>query len=159
MRLKEYLKKYVKITDKEGNEFIGCVKEYVCSKNNKNGKESILLDRPLIEFQEDDINTIEPLYEEKNLVSIEDICDQLQEPVELIESELDKINAEVFRAYKRDDAFKVAANLNRMDFFDWMCDNCNAYLNFQENFPNEGGECKCEQCGYINLICKENIID
>ena len=159
MKLIKYLDKSVKIIDDCGNEFIGYVNDYIKSEDSKNGLESICLEQPPLEFNKDNIASIEPLYEEKNLVSIEDICEQLDEPIELIESELEKINAEKYIAYKRDDAFKVAANLNRMDFFDWMCDNCDSHLNNQTNFPKEGGECVCENCGYINLICKENITD
>ncbi len=157
MKLKEYLNKYVKIITNEGYEYSGYVREYICPKNSETGLESICIDQPSIEFNKNDIKLIESLQQEKNLVSIEDICEQLEEPEEVVEYELENIDAKEFIAYKRGDAFRVAANLNKMDFFDWICDNCDSYLNNQTNFPKEGGECKCERCGYINLICKENI--
>ena len=41
---------------------------------------------------------------------------------------------------------------------DWYCDECNAYLNVQKRF-NDYKKCwKCSECGYKNIITKDNII-
>lgn len=159
MKLKNYYKKSVKITDKEGIEYIGDVTGYVNPRNNPKCKERIYLQEPTIEFDEDNIEKIELLSQDRSLIPVDDLCELLESTPEIIETELDKIDAEVFRAYTRIDASRIAINMNRMDFFDWTCDNCGNYLNFQQNFPIEGGECKCVQCGYMNMIRKEDIVN
>ena len=40
----------------------------------------------------------------------------------------------------------------------WFCDDCEAYLNIQNNFSKKTGKWRCTECGYKNDVTEENII-
>ena len=42
---------------------------------------------------------------------------------------------------------------------DWYCDNCGTYLNDQDGFTAISGTWRCEECGYLNDVSDDNIID
>ena len=39
----------------------------------------------------------------------------------------------------------------------WYCDNCDAYMNNQDNFTTDYGKWKCEFCGFVNDVTENNI--
>lgn len=41
---------------------------------------------------------------------------------------------------------------------DWYCDNCNAYLNDQDDFDDHLSTWECEECGYENTISSDSIL-
>lgn len=43
--------------------------------------------------------------------------------------------------------------------YSWYCDECNAYLNSQSGFNADCGTWVCEECGYVNYIDEEEILD
>lgn len=59
--------------------------------------------------------------------------------------------------YDEDTINETAIENNEMQYFLWYCDNCNAYLNHQFGFRNNDGTWKCEKCGHINYIDKDNL--
>lgn len=40
----------------------------------------------------------------------------------------------------------------------WFCDECEAYLNIQPGFINNGRTWQCSECGHLNDISENNII-
>ncbi len=43
--------------------------------------------------------------------------------------------------------------------YDWYCDDCDSYLNTQPGFNVSCGEWECTECGCLNYIDEDNIID
>lgn len=43
--------------------------------------------------------------------------------------------------------------------YDWYCNECGGYLNWQEGFTTRLGRWKCTNCGTINYINSDNIVD
>ena len=60
--------------------------------------------------------------------------------------------------YDEDTINQVAIDNNEMQYFEWYCDECAAYLNIQEGFNCETGEWECTNCGNVNKINKDNIV-
>lgn len=48
--------------------------------------------------------------------------------------------------------------LDRYDC-DWYCDGCYAYLNSQLGFTADNDEWICTECGILNDVTEENIVD
>lgn len=46
-----------------------------------------------------------------------------------------------------------------MGDFDWYCDECNAYLNEQSGFTEDCGSWTCTECGYVNYINENEVLD
>ncbi|WP_156337151.1 hypothetical protein [Paenibacillus dakarensis] len=42
---------------------------------------------------------------------------------------------------------------------DWFCDNCSVYMNNQPGFTTSSDEWTCTECGYVNDVSEDNIID
>lgn len=42
---------------------------------------------------------------------------------------------------------------------DWICDYCNAYMNDQPGFTTLFGTWRCTQCGALNDVSENNILD
>lgn len=42
---------------------------------------------------------------------------------------------------------------------DWYCDNCDAYLNDQNGFSEIGGTWICTECGALNDVSQNNVVD
>lgn len=40
----------------------------------------------------------------------------------------------------------------------WFCDECDAYLNIQQNFNTDKGTWKCTECDFVNDVSEDNII-
>ena len=51
--------------------------------------------------------------------------------------------------------------MNKSNFYmiHWYCDDCGEYLNNQHGFTTETGFWKCEKCGFINDVTKNNMLD
>lgn len=45
------------------------------------------------------------------------------------------------------------------DDYDWYCDECDAYLNDQDGFYAGCGTWICKECGHLNYIDEDNIIE
>ena len=45
------------------------------------------------------------------------------------------------------------------DYIDWFCDSCNANLNIQSGFTTETERWMCTECGVLNDILNNNILD
>lgn len=60
--------------------------------------------------------------------------------------------------YSEETVTKAAYDKGELDYFDWYCDKCGAFLNHQFGFVNHGDTWKCECCGYENSISKDDII-
>ena len=46
-----------------------------------------------------------------------------------------------------------------VDECDWYCDECDANLNEQIGFDSNCGTWRCQECGHVNHIDSDNIID
>jgi len=44
-------------------------------------------------------------------------------------------------------------------YIDWYCDGCDANLNRQNGFTTSMGSWTCVECGYVNDVTEDNIID
>ncbi len=42
---------------------------------------------------------------------------------------------------------------------DWICDCCNAYMNDQVGFTTVNGTWVCTECGALNDVSEDNILD
>ncbi|MBQ7131101.1 MAG: hypothetical protein IJO29_00875 [Oscillospiraceae bacterium] len=40
----------------------------------------------------------------------------------------------------------------------WFCDECDVFLNVQENFSTKQGKWKCSECGHMNSTTKSDIL-
>ena len=47
----------------------------------------------------------------------------------------------------------------KYDYVDWFCDNCDANLNRQSGFTTANGSWTCTECGAVNDVTDDNIID
>lgn len=56
-----------------------------------------------------------------------------------------------------DSAYDIAKALNRLEYYDWYCDECNDCLSDQKGFTADCKTWKCTKCGYTNTIDKEHI--
>ncbi|MFW3654634.1 Sec23/Sec24 zinc finger-containing protein [Vagococcus fluvialis] len=45
----------------------------------------------------------------------------------------------------------------RFPNIDWYCDNCNSYLNEQDNFDDHKYTWKCTNCDFKSSISRDNI--
>lgn len=59
--------------------------------------------------------------------------------------------------YDEDTINQTAIENKEFQYFDWYCDECDAKLNWQPGFRNNNGTWKCEKCGHINYIDKDNL--
>ena len=50
-------------------------------------------------------------------------------------------------------------NRINMNEYDWYCDECGGYLNWQEGFTTRLGKWKCTNCGHMNYINSDNIVE
>lgn len=167
MKLLDYVGHTVRVKLKGGSTYVGFVEKHNDSKNSLTGREEFIIGThiavvPLDEIEEIDfaenrqINRI-------SLLSAEEIAKELNEPVETIIEEVSKIDHTEYGIdancvmYDLNTSFKVAANLGKMNMFEWFCDNCDDYLNEQEGFENNDGKWKCTKCGHVNIISKEKL--
>lgn len=42
---------------------------------------------------------------------------------------------------------------------DWVCDECDAYMNDQPGFTVSGGSWTCTECGAVNDVTPNNVLD
>lgn len=49
--------------------------------------------------------------------------------------------------------------MKNLNDYDWYCDECNAYLNEQSGFDADCGTWTCKECGYLNYIDENEILD
>ena len=42
---------------------------------------------------------------------------------------------------------------------DWICDYCGAYMNDQPGFDVTGGTWTCTECGAVNDVSENNVLD
>ena len=49
--------------------------------------------------------------------------------------------------------------MNNLNNYDWYCDECNAHLNEQSGFSSDCGTWTCTECGYLNFINEDEILD
>ena len=167
MKLLDYVGHTVRVKMKGGSTYVGFVERHNDSKNSLTGREEFIIGThiavvPLDEIEEIDfaenrqINRI-------SLLSAEDIAKELNEPVEVIVEEVSKIDHTEYGIdansvmYDLNTSYKIAANLGKMDMFEWYCDNCGAYLGLQEGFTTKKGEWKCTSCGHVSIISKEKL--
>ena len=62
------------------------------------------------------------------------------------------------RAWKCPDCGFILSEKERKHGALWFCDNCEAFLNIQPGFSNDGKRWTCTECGHVNSIGKDNII-
>lgn len=167
MKLLDYVGRTVRVKLKGGSTYVGFVEKHNDSKNSLTGREEFIIGThiavvPLDEIEE--IDFAENRHIDKiSLLSAEDIAKDLNESVETIIEEVSKIDHTEYGIdadsvmYDLNTSYKIAANLGKMDKFEWYCDNCGAYLGFQEGFTTEKGKWKCTGCGYMNTISKEQL--
>lgn len=166
MKLLDYLGHVVRIKTHSGLTYIGYVIEHKPYET-PDGKEEIVVETPILEISEDqiadicDFRTNQP--KQQVLLSIEEISDHLDISNKMVREELDKIRHTEYNIgnnitlYDLETAFNVAANLGKMNMFEWYCDQCDDHLNDQEGFENNNGTWECTRCGHENIISKENI--
>ena len=53
--------------------------------------------------------------------------------------------------------FKMTAEEKEESVF-WFCDDCETFLNIQENFSTDKGIWICSECGFENDVTEDNII-
>ena len=41
----------------------------------------------------------------------------------------------------------------------WFCDNCGSFLNVQEGFDDSDDTFLCKECGSLNMLTEEHVID
>lgn len=167
MKLSDYLGHVVRVKTKDGSTYVGFVEQHHNEEDGLTGSEEIVIGTgiriiPIINIEEivfaenRQINRI-------SLLSVEDIAKELDEPVETIIEEANKIDHTEYGIdansvmYDINTSFKIAANLGKMNMFEWFYDNCNDYLNEQEGFENNNGKWKCIKCGHVNIVSKEKI--
>lgn len=46
-----------------------------------------------------------------------------------------------------------------LEDYDWYCDNCRARLDYQDGFDTRCGEWKCTECGHVNEISLDQVVD
>lgn len=166
MKLYNYLGHSIHVKTKSGKKYEGCVKRY---HRKGDGKEQITIVPKPITISIDDIDLIECIDEYRTnkviLFSLSEIAEQTKEPIEVIEREINRIDHADYQVdtnltmYDLNTVFEVAANLGKMNMFEWYCDECDAYLNDQDGFKDNNGKWICKECGHENIISKEHIKD
>ena len=169
MKLLDYIGHTVSVKLKDGSTCVGYVERHNDTKNSLTGREEFIIGThiavvPLDEIEEIDfaenrqINRI-------SLLSAEEIAKELNESVETIVEEVNRIDHSEYETdansilYDINTLYKIAVNLGKMNVFEWFCDNCNDYLNKQKGFENNDGKWICIKCGHVNIISKEKLKD
>ncbi len=49
--------------------------------------------------------------------------------------------------------------MKKYDYVDWFCDSCDANLNRQPGFTTASGTWICTECGAVNDVTDDNILD
>lgn len=49
--------------------------------------------------------------------------------------------------------------MKKYDYVDWFCDSCDANLNRQPGFTIASGTWTCTECGAVNDVTDDNILD
>lgn len=62
------------------------------------------------------------------------------------------------RIWKCPDCGYTISNREKNSTVFWFCDECEAYLNIQQDFTAKNGKWKCTACGCQNDVTKGNII-
>lgn len=167
MKLLDYLGHVVRVKTRAGITYVGFALQHHYPEEARSGKEKIVIETPVVEIIEDEIEKIDIDDESKTkkltLLTIDEISNELSISNEIVVNEINKIKHTDYNIgndtimYDLDTAFEVAANLGKTHMFDWYCDNCDEYLNEQEGFENNKGKWKCTKCGFENIISKENL--
>ena len=169
MKLYDYLGHHVRVQTKSGETYVGYVEKHFDPIESEDGKEGILLEQPTVAIYEDNIFQIEDIVNSNVkrviLLDIENISNELDVSIRTVKEQLSNIEHPEYQVdcdhimYDVDTAFKVAANLGKMNMFEWYCDECDAYLNDQDGFEDNNGKWICKECGHENIISKEQLED
>ena len=164
MKLYNYLGHSIHVKTKSGKKYEGYVKHY---HRKGDGKEQIDIVPKPITISIDDIDLIEYAEEYRTnkvfLFSLSEIAEQVKEPIEVIEREINRIDHADYQVdtnltmYDLNTVFEVAANLGKLNMFEWYCDECDAYLNDKDGFEDNNGKWICKECGHENIISKEQL--